>query len=95
MSMFLCAKCDNLRDSDDGCEEYGKTGLMCADCLANLPEIKTEHVYPPIPIRSFDWSAVTDDYDGAPDSGNRHQIGTGATRGEAIKDLVENYLEDA
>lgn len=38
MSMFLCAKCDNLRDSDDGCEEapsppyYPKFGLLCLDC---------------------------------------------------------------
>lgn len=34
MSIFLCAKCDNLRDSDDGCEEYGPNfGLMCSDCM--------------------------------------------------------------
>lgn len=35
MSMFWCAKCDNLRDSDDGCQEYGPKGteLICADCM--------------------------------------------------------------
>lgn len=34
MSMFLCKACDNLRDSDDGCEEY-EGGLMCEDCMSN------------------------------------------------------------
>jgi hypothetical protein len=35
MSMFHCARCDNLRDSDDGCVEYGSKGteLMCVDCM--------------------------------------------------------------
>ncbi len=92
MSLFLCRRCDQFADPDDGCEEYGKTGLICADCLAKFPEIKTSFVYPPIPIRSFDWSAVTDDYDGAPDG--KGYVGSGATRGEAIKDLIDNHLED-
>lgn len=57
--------------------------------------IVTRHVYPPIPIRSFDWCAVDDDtYDGAPDSGNRDQIGYGSTEAEAIADLL-NILTDA
>jgi hypothetical protein len=44
--------------------------------------------YPPIPDRRFDWSAVTDNYDlGSPQ-------GTGATRHEAMADLVDQ-LEDA
>lgn len=51
--------------------------------------IITEFVYPPIPIRDFDWSAVDGDtYDGAPDSGNRHQVGCGRTEKEAIADLL-------
>lgn len=95
MSIFVCARCDAYSDADDGCEEYGKRGLICADCLAKFPEIKASFVYPPIPARCFDWSAITDDYDGAPDSSTRHQIGTGETRGEAIRDLIENYLEEA
>ncbi len=35
MAMFFCARCDNLRDSDDGCAEYGTKGteLMCVDCM--------------------------------------------------------------
>lgn len=50
-------------------------------------KIITAHVYPPIPTRSFDWSAHYDDYDGAPDS--NHPIGTGPTEADAIADLLE------
>lgn len=52
--------------------------------------IRTDFVYPPIPLRQFDWSAIDEDtYDGAPDSGNRGQIGYGATEAEAIADLLD------
>ena len=52
--------------------------------------IKTECVCPPIPTRRFDWLAYDDNtYDGAPDSGTRNQIGHGATKQEAIADLME------
>lgn len=94
MSAFMCGHCEQLRDADDGCEEYG-LGLICAPCLERLPEIETDHVYPPIPARDSDWAATFDNYDGAPDSGNRHHIGRGATRGEAIKDLIVNYGDEA
>lgn len=50
-------------------------------------KILTSFVYPPIPIRSFDWVAYFDGYDGAPDSKDIH--GTGATEQEAIDDLLE------
>lgn len=44
-------------------------------------KIITHFVYPPIPDRRWDWSAVTDDYEpGAP-------MGEGATEAEAIADL--------
>ena len=49
----------------------------------------TEHVYPPIPSRTTDWSAVTDNYEpGAP-------MGWGRTEQDAIDDLLEQLLEDA
>ena len=50
--------------------------------------IRTEFVYPPIPDRRFDWSAVDDDtYEGgAP-------IGYGRTEQEAIADLLEQLEE--
>lgn len=44
-------------------------------------KIITSFDFPPIPIRNFDWSAVTDNYDeGAP-------VGHGRTEAEAIADL--------
>lgn len=92
MSLFECARCGSPRDSDDGCEEYGKHYLICRDCLQTFPKIHVEHVYPPIPVRQFDWSAVTENYDGAPDAGPQFH-GTGATRGEAIQNLIEQLDE--
>jgi hypothetical protein len=46
------------------------------------PNIRTRFVYPPIPIRNCDWSAVTDDYEPG------DAIGHGATEAEAIADLL-------
>ena len=44
-------------------------------------KIVTEHVFPPIPIRSCDWCATFDGYEpGDPQ-------GWGATEAEAIRDL--------
>jgi len=60
--------------------------------IINGVKIHTSFDCPPIPVRSVDWSAVTDDYDGAPDS--HCQIGHGATEQEAIQDLLDQ-LEDA
>lgn len=54
--------------------------------------IRTTFVYPPIPVRSFDWCAVDDDtYDGAEDS--HCLIGYGRTEQEAIADLLEQIGE--
>ncbi len=48
-------------------------------------KIRTEHVYPPIPDRRFDWSAVDDDiYDGP-----GCPIGSGPTEQAAVLDLAE------
>jgi hypothetical protein len=55
------------------------------------PKIVTHFIYPPIPIRSFDWSAVEDGYDGAEDS--HCPIGYGATEAEAIADLQQQIEE--
>ncbi len=50
-------------------------------------KIVTQNIYPPIPLRQFDWSAVTDNYEpGCP-------IGYGRTEQEAVADLVEQ-IED-
>lgn len=54
-------------------------------------KIRTEYVYPPIPIRQFDWSAVDDDtYDGPGCA-----IGYGPTEEAAIKDLLQQVEERA
>lgn len=54
-------------------------------------KIKTEFVYPPIPIRNFDWSAIDEDtYNGDP----HDPIGFGRTESEAIKDLLERIEDD-
>lgn len=55
-------------------------------------KIYTNHDYPPIPVRSMDWSAVTDDYEAESDSEgwwSTHPVGHGATEQEAIADLIE------
>jgi hypothetical protein len=49
----------------------------------------------PIPVRDYDWEAVTDDYDGAPDSPLRGQIGYGTTEQEAVDDLKRLLQEEA
>ena len=54
--------------------------------------IVTSFDYPPIPVRCFDWSAVTENYDGAPDAGWQ-PVGHGATEQEAIDDLLEQIEE--
>jgi hypothetical protein len=52
-------------------------------------KIRTEHVYPPIPIRQFDWCAYDyDTYDG-PGS----ILGHGATEQAAIADFITGWEE--
>ena len=56
-------------------------------------KIVTNFDYPPISCRNFDWSAVTDNYDGADDSTD--PIGRGATEQDAIADLIEQLEDEA
>lgn len=54
-------------------------------------KIRTEFVYPPIPIRDFDWCAVDDDtYDG-----EGCPIGYGRTEADAIADLMAQIEEQS
>ena len=73
---------------EDGREEW-LDGLQ-----GKYGRIHTTYEYPPIPIRTCDWSAVLDDYDGAPDAGPHQYVGLGATEAEAVRDLIEQ-LEDS
>jgi hypothetical protein len=51
-------------------------------------KIITNYAYPPIPIRQFDWSAITDNYEaGSP-------IGYGETKDQAVADLLDQLDED-
>ena len=54
-------------------------------------KIRTEYVYPPIPLRQFDWAAYDDDtYCGC---GECHSlVGYGPTEQAAIDDLNEQLL---
>ena len=55
----------------------------------SAPKIVTHYWAKPIPIRQFDWEAVTDNYDlGSP-------IGYGRTEAEAINDLILQLEEVA
>ena len=60
-------------------------GRMTAE--KQCPQIKTSHVYPPIPIRDFDWAAW---WDGCEEDG---QYGYGKTEGDAVADLIASYDE--
>jgi hypothetical protein len=50
-----------------------------------MPKIVTSLVYPPIPIRIFDWEAF---YEGTEEAG---RYGHGCTEQEAIADLMATY----
>lgn len=52
-----------------------------------MKRIVTTLVHPPIPDRRFDWQAVFDDYDGAPDA--HYPVGHGPTEAAAIADLMQ------
>lgn len=57
--------------------------------MSAFPRVITTFVYPPIPIRRFDWQAS---YDGdEPNDAGGMATGHGATAAEAVVDLIENY----
>ncbi len=61
-----------------------------------MASIVTHYDPKPIPDRRFDWIAYDEStYDGAEDSSNRHQIGYGRTKAEAVADLNEKLEEAA
>lgn len=93
-----CGKKLCREDATLCCDQYWCQ--FCIDLHQTTPhfpvevKLRTEHVFPPIPIRSCDWCAYDENtYDGAPDAG--HQIvGYGSTEHEAIADFREQLLED-
>lgn len=54
-------------------------------------KIITTFVYPPIPVRNYDWQAH---YDGdEPDDDGHMLVGRGATEQEAVEDLKDSHPE--
>jgi hypothetical protein len=54
-----------------------------------IPKVVTEEIWPPIPVREFDYRAS---YDGdEPDDNGNMDCGWGKTRDAAIRDLIENF----
>lgn len=53
-----------------------------------MRKIVTSHMFPPIPIREFDWCAH---YEGEEEAGH---CGWGRTEAEAIQDFKDNCAED-
>lgn len=60
---------------------------MRQDDLTGKHKIITNHEYPPIPDRRFDWAAW---WEGMDESG---PFGRGRNEAEAIADLKDNYDE--
>lgn len=54
-----------------------------------METIITSFVYPPIPVRKFDWQAVRDGYE--PES--NYCVGWGPTEEAAIRDLLEQEYD--
>lgn len=52
-------------------------------------KIVTHNVCPPIPSRSFDWSATLDNYEPG------DYVGKGPTKGSAVWDLLQNITPEA
>lgn len=55
-------------------------------------KLSTTHVFPPIPIRQFDWEAM--DYEAFCCPECSYIVGRGATENEALADAIEQYLDE-
>lgn len=62
--------------------------LACVEIEMTHRKIITNNVYPPIPVRCFDWCAY---FEGEEESGN---YGWGETAEAAIKDLKQRYEDE-
>ena len=81
MSIIHCWKHDINFDSD--------FKELCPKC--ENTEIILTHVYPPIPIRQFDWQAHFDGDE--PNDNGSMRVGHGRTEAEAVNDLIANYYD--
>lgn len=62
----------------------------------DAPRIITEHVYPPIPLRQFDWCAYPEGYEPTDSDGvgGGGPVGWGRTEAEAIADYRQQVEDD-
>lgn len=73
---------------------------LCLISTKQEIELDVSFVYPPIPIRSFDWCAIdANTYDGDWDGEaecyvSKSAQGEGATKMEAINDLIDQLEEE-
>lgn len=56
---------------------------------ANRGKVNIRFVYPPIPLRGFDWCATFDNDE--PDDDGNMLAGYGETKAEALEELLTNY----
>lgn len=75
------------------CEAMSDAACLCEGGparpgITRTDEIVLMHVYPPIPIRQFDWQASWDNDE--PDDDGRMLTGHGPTPLDAIVDLLDN-----
>lgn len=81
--MSFCPDCQRLVSHGPGCPGEDPR-----------PRIVFEHVYPPIPIRCYDWSATLEGYEGPDSDGvGGDPIGRGATKEAAEADLLDQLAE--
>lgn len=48
--------------------------------------------HPPVPLRTYDWMATPDDYDGAPDSGDTRVLY--ATTSSGIRTKIDAWITE-
>lgn len=70
------------------CKKHIEKWSAEREAIKSKLKIRTEHVYPPIPVREWDWSAVDDStYEpGGP-------IGWGRTEQAAIENLIDDIQQ--
>lgn len=52
-------------------------------------KVRTTNIFPPIPLRQFDWQAVFDDDE--PNDNGSMMVGYGSTEAEALEDLKNEF----
>lgn len=78
-----------LEDEMQFRNEAERQPAQAADVTFGIPHIRTDFIYPPIPIRTMDWQAIYADDE--PNDDGQMASGHGRTETAAIADLIENH----